>query len=655
MDLDDSNDYPEVDVDPAYELDADADLAGDDYHTLVSSLRGTRSETTLPPLTNSASKRAASVKPTHSSSQSSPDLALSPYTPADAWIQRKLKVWRMHKTLEMFEAEWADLKDAGQLPTAAQIGSVPSEQLTNHAAANEHKIIELEYALNKTGNIANQARESWEKLKRERDYHRMHHSRVLQEKEILIRDLKRLKKHYETFEPTLMAMKAKYEVAMKDKMMMRLERDRCKVKSDALEAQMKSWEQAAGNSLDSKEPEIKPKSDKELSTSKKLSKTSHGSSKDSVIPPSNEIRDNPYAHTTFEPVLAHEFQLRKTFKGHRQAISAMCLHPKKSILCTVSDDQTWKMWSIPKGDLIMSGEGHRDWISSCEFHPSGSLLATASGDGTVKLWDFMKAVCSYTFAEHTQAVWDVAFHEQGDFLVSASMDHTSKLWDLNSQRCRQTFRGHVDSVNSVCFQPFTNNICTASGDKTVSLWDMRSGLCVQTFYGHQNAVTDASFNLNGDTIISADADGVVKMWDVRLVGEKANFRSMGNQAVNEAKIDRSGLIAALASDDGTIKMSETTARRDNATSQLCHALHLSHLCFFLFSFLMCVLVSPPPMVLISVIWMVTMMRFRVFSLIRMANSSYRHHRIRHSEYGPNKQQTHRKEETSHTIHHTFFV
>ena len=36
---------------------------------------------------------------------------------------------------------------------------------------------------------------------------------------------------------------------------------------------------------------------------------------------------------------------------------------------TGSDDKTWKMWHLPRGDLIMSGEGHTDWVAGVSFHP----------------------------------------------------------------------------------------------------------------------------------------------------------------------------------------------------------------------------------------------------------------------------------------------
>jgi hypothetical protein len=63
-------------------------------------------------------------------------------------------------------------------------------------------------------------------MRKERDYHRMHHNRVVQEKNKLITDLKRMKLHYDTYEPLLKTMKEKYDLTMRDKVVNQLERDK---------------------------------------------------------------------------------------------------------------------------------------------------------------------------------------------------------------------------------------------------------------------------------------------------------------------------------------------------------------------------------------------------------------------------------------------
>lgn len=413
----------------------------------------------------------------------------------DDFIRNFLRKVGLHRTLDSFQREWYALQEEGKLKEE-DVGAVPDVYLRNQFLRDEVKV--MKETVEKMEQVAHKARSTWDKFRKERDFHKMHHKRVVQEKGKLIADLKRLKSHYADYEPTLGAMRKKYEAAMREKMMMKLERDRFKAKVAALEAQVAQ--------LQMQRPAEEPED---------VSARPRARPAGAALP--KQPRPNPHMALSEEAREVDSFALQSTVPAHEMGIAALAHHPSKPIVATASDDCSWKLWTASAGELVMSGEGHTDWLSSVEFHPYGSHLATGSGDCTVKLWDFRTASCAATLSEHTQAVWDCAWHDMGDFVVSASMDHTAKLWDTTTAKCKSTFRGHVDSVNSVCFQPFSENICTGSGDKTVSLWDCRTALCIQTFYGHLNAVSSVAFSLRGDRVASTDADGVVKLWDVRKV------------------------------------------------------------------------------------------------------------------------------------------
>ena len=75
------------------------------------------------------------------------------------------------------------------------------------------------------------AKERYVRIQKERDYHRMHHRRVVQEKDKLLTDLKRytrpissgyrvsllmhsrMKDHYSTYEPVMQQLRHKYQVS----------------------------------------------------------------------------------------------------------------------------------------------------------------------------------------------------------------------------------------------------------------------------------------------------------------------------------------------------------------------------------------------------------------------------------------------------------
>eukprot|EP00163_Fabomonas_tropica_P009284 TRINITY_DN1908_c0_g1_i2.p1 TRINITY_DN1908_c0_g1~~TRINITY_DN1908_c0_g1_i2.p1 ORF type:complete len:534 (+),score=161.62 TRINITY_DN1908_c0_g1_i2:120-1721(+) len=453
----------------------------------------------------------------------------------DDFIRNFLIKHKMNKTLEAFQLEWYEKVHNGEVALDG-VESVPSVYLENQALRD--RIAGLQQHLDQANDVASKARATWDKFRKERDFHSMHHKRVAQEKNKLLTDLQRLKKHYAQYEPTLAEIKGKYEKALKEKMLMRLRLDGLTAKFEAQTDRIASLEAAnkeaePDDDVD-EEPVEKPKSKK------------------SVIPADKDLI-NPYLGVEYEPTPVENFGMQKTFRGHDMPVAGIAVHPRKPIIATASDDATWKLWTVPNGDLIMAGTGHTDWVSDVAFHPRGTALATSSGDCTVKLWDFATSKCVATYKEHTQAVWGVSFHSNADLLFSCSMDHSAKMWDINTGVCRVAFRGHVDSVNQVIAQPYSNYIATCSGDKTVSLWDIRSGLCCQTFYGHENACNGIALSMQGDTLASTDADGVVKVWDVRSVSELMTINA-GPHPANNVAIDRSGAVMAVSSDDASIKL-----------------------------------------------------------------------------------------------------
>jgi hypothetical protein len=287
----------------------------------------------------------------------------------DDFIRNFLIKVGMSRTLDNFNSEWYDLQQKGKL-AEVYTDTVPDIYVRNQDL--DERVVALQQQLDKMRIITEKAQGTWDKFRKERDFHRMHHRRVVQEKAKLTTDLQRLRKHYLSYEPTLKDLQKKYEVAMKEKMLTRLERDRIKARVHTLEAQVQQLqaEKAAATKAPATPKPPRPK---------------RGA--DSKLPPRDSV-PNPYASLTFDPPGIERYQLRRTFKGHVNAVSAAAFHPHKPILATVSDDATWKLWSVPNCDLVMSGEGHRDWISGVDFHPAGSHLATASGDRTVKIWDF---------------------------------------------------------------------------------------------------------------------------------------------------------------------------------------------------------------------------------------------------------------------------
>eukprot|EP00960_Hanusia_phi_P008982 258895-Hanusia_phi.AAC.1 len=442
IDSDDDFEYEEVDIEPeAEEVEEEEDLE--------SALMRVR-------LQQSEQREAKEPKP----------LVGKRAELVDDFIRNYLLKMKMTKTLDCFQTEWYEKSTAGEL-TPEDVSIVADVYQRNQELDNQVKALRAE--LDKAKEIAHKARSTWDKFRKERDFHRMNHRRVVQEKSKLVNDLRRLRAHLATYEPTLKGLEEKYQVrrmgvrkalagvaepdrqpdvcqqiAMKEKAMAKLQADRLQTRVDTLETQVKQTQMTTmKGTLEQVHPLLysqhHPPSSSSASPSSSPSSSSSSSSSwvsasSSSLPPQEKSksatqvrettvinkkatqpvmstdtsllafqdRENPYLNLSFDPQRADKYELRKTYKAHIAPISAVALHPKKSIIATASDDNTWKMWSVPGGELVLTGEGHKSWVSGIDFHPKAAQLATSSGDGTVKLWDFSKSKCLATFTDHSQ-------------------------------------------------------------------------------------------------------------------------------------------------------------------------------------------------------------------------------------------------------------
>uniref|UniRef100_A0ABI7Z3A0 Sperm associated antigen 16 n=1 Tax=Felis catus TaxID=9685 RepID=A0ABI7Z3A0_FELCA len=456
----------------------------------------------------------------------------------------------MTRTLDCFQSEWYELIQKG-LTELRDLGNVPDVYTQNMLLENENK--NLKKDLKHYKQAADKAREDLLKTQKERDFHRMHHKRIVQEKNKLINDLKGLKLHYASYEPTIRVLHEKHHTLLKQKMLTSLERDRAVGQISGLQATLKNMEM--GHNYHASEIRVVPKREKEnalegptqkgLREAREKNKSNtkiKDNTKDSEFPTDMQPNPNLYLYKENICPAKVDYKLNNIFRLHELPVSCIIMHPCKDILISCGEDRLWKVVGLPKGNVLLTGFGHTDWLSDCCFHPSGNKLATSSGDTTVKLWDLSKGNCILTFEGHNHAVWSCTWHSCGDFVASSSLDTTSKIWDVNSERCRCTLYGHVDSVNSIEFFPGSNTLLTGSADKTLSVWDARTGNCEQSLYGHMHSVNDATFTPRGHMIASCDACGVIKLWDFRKLLPIVSI-DVGPSPGNEVNFDSSGVKA----------------------------------------------------------------------------------------------------------------
>lgn len=469
----------------------------------------------------------------------------------DDYIRNFLLRNGMQKTLDVFEVEWYDRFGSGG-NHHHNTPMMPDNYLETAGLLNRIEV--LEHELRQHAELTTKATKQWAQAKKDRDFHRANHNRVVQEKNKIIKDLRRAVDHASDVNPTLVELRQRCDNLFTQKALVMHERDRLLLQVQTLEkrvgeltAQLEDGGEKGGTAG--------KHSGAAESGSEGKGKGKKKMEPDGFVWPEDERpavgATRSSGSTTSADISTWSNQA--TFTAHSMAVTKIALHPRKPAVASCSDDGSWRLSTLPHGDVILSGEGHQNWVSCIATHPSGTMLATGSGDKTVKLWDFASNRCRQTLHGHTDGVWSVDFQDTGALIASGALDLTARIWDLEKGKCRQALRGHTDSVNSVMWQPFTNVLCTGSADKTVSLWDTRMNCCVQTFFGHAACVQSAAIFPADDAIASCDSEGVVILWDIRRMEQRLTI-ACGPYPANHVSFDGSGHFLAVASDDTTIKI-----------------------------------------------------------------------------------------------------
>ncbi len=105
-----------------------------------------------------------------------------------------------------------------------EVAAVPDVYLHNAVLEKSLQSLTEECTLYKK--VTAQVKSTYNKLRKERDFHKLHHRRVSQEKTKLQAEYKKVCKQLEHVQPTLKHWQQKYELLMKEKTMISLERDR---------------------------------------------------------------------------------------------------------------------------------------------------------------------------------------------------------------------------------------------------------------------------------------------------------------------------------------------------------------------------------------------------------------------------------------------
>ena len=161
----------------------------------------------------------------------------------DDYLRNFLLKMGMTRTLDCFQTEWSEMLRRGLLDPAL-VGAVADVYAQNHRLDSE--LTSAHRAGDELRAVASAAADTLTGLRKARDFHRAQHQRVLQEKDRLVEDVRRLRAQCGRYEPAVRQISERYRRAFRQKALVSLERDRALAQVQRLQATLHNTEPPGG-------------------------------------------------------------------------------------------------------------------------------------------------------------------------------------------------------------------------------------------------------------------------------------------------------------------------------------------------------------------------------------------------------------------------
>ncbi len=236
---------------------------------------------------------------------------------------------------------------------------------------------------------------------------------------------------------------------------------------------------------------------------------------------------------------------------------------------------------------IRTIDAHHGWVRAVAVHPQNSLLASVGNDLSVRLWDMKDGKPVREMAGHESHIYNVSFHPDGKQLATGDLMGNVIHWDVETGRqlrkweakslhkYDKTFKAEIGGVRAMAFSRdgkrlacsgITNvtNAFAGVGNPIVVVFDWKTGkqhiehLSKKKLRG---VAWGVALHPNGITIAASGGGGggFLLFWKA---DEKEEFHQMKlPNTARDLDLGSDGLHLATAHHDGHLRISRMDAKQ----------------------------------------------------------------------------------------------
>lgn len=252
------------------------------------------------------------------------------------------------------------------------------------------------------------------------------------------------------------------------------------------------------------------------------------------------------------------------FKGHQDAIKAVCVTPDCKYIVSGGRDKTIRIWDINSAKCIYIQKENTKNITSIAVTPDSRYYLSGGDNGVIKMRNIETGELCIEFQKVYSEVTTIVVTNDGKYALSGLDNGRIYRWDLQTGKNvmiyekhpadigysgiirssnreiaynnfitnleyaytynsdKFTFYGHADRINTLSIFSSDTYFVTGSDDNTIRLWDLNSGQCLWILGGYhwESIASIYSLNITPNRRYIISKSGKIDIWKVGWIKYK---------------------------------------------------------------------------------------------------------------------------------------
>ena len=212
-------------------------------------------------------------------------------------------------------------------------------------------------------------------------------------------------------------------------------------------------------------------------------------------------------------------KLRHTLEGHQGQVSSACFDPDGRRVALGSRDKSISVWSLRGGKRERVLEGHRRAITRLAFTGADELVSADAGGG-IKVWSWPRGKLLLEIDEHLGPVYTLGSSADGSLIASGAKDETICVWSRDTGELVHRYEVGPRGM-SFAFASDGEHLVSGRGGDTLCFWSLETGELSWEQEAGPGMVGAFTLDRTREWVVSRGWRGPVTIWSASAWGYTA--------------------------------------------------------------------------------------------------------------------------------------